>query len=159
MVFVLSSWSTEDDDDDDDDDVARIQMLARPVGTSTDSKHGIMPTRSYIGTRGWKRVYTTFRSGPWAVQRRRARRGLAGTIKEWKAGCWFADRQKRMAVAGAGLTRVTKIGKETTEGPQQRMGIWMAVQCTVGGLDFGALIDCDSANGTSELVLLPRPLP
>jgi uncharacterized protein YcsI (UPF0317 family) len=34
-----------------------------------------------------------------------------------------------MAVAGAGLTRVTKIGKETTEGPQQRMGIWMAVQC------------------------------
>jgi hypothetical protein len=28
----------------------------------------------------------------------------------------------------------------------------------VGGFDFGAWIDCDSANGTSELVLMPRPL-
>ena len=28
-----------------------------------------------------------------------------------KRGCWTADREKRMAVAGAGLTRVTKMEK------------------------------------------------
>jgi hypothetical protein len=28
-----------------------------------------------------------------------------------KAGCWTADGEKRMAVAGAGLTRVTKMEK------------------------------------------------
>lgn len=33
-------------------------------------------------------------------------------LRPWKDGCWTADRQKRMAVAGAGLTRVMKIGKE-----------------------------------------------
>lgn len=40
MVFVL--LEDDVDDDGDDDDVARIQMPARPTGTSTDSKQASM---------------------------------------------------------------------------------------------------------------------
>jgi hypothetical protein len=78
-----------------------------------------------------------------------------GLRPQSEAGCWFADRQKRMAVvAGAGLTRATKIGKERpSAGAHGHLN-----GSAVGGFDFGAWIDCDSANGTSELVLMPRPL-
>ena len=70
-----------------------------------------------------------------------------------KAGCWTADGEKRIT-HGGGWSRSHQ-GDEDGKGPRQRMGIWDGRAAS--GLDFGAWVNCDSANGSSELVLMPRP--
>jgi hypothetical protein len=84
-------------------------------------------------------------------QRRRVRRGLAATIEGWLLDCRWGEAH------GGGWSRShqgDEDGKGEALGSAWAFG--MAGQ-RVSGLDFGAWVNCDSANGTSELVLMPRP--
>lgn len=90
------------------DDVARIQM------SRTAYRHNTM-CNSHAKLHGqcrYERLEVTLNHVRlWTMGDASGGESDEGLRPRSKGGCWTADGEKRMAVAGAGLTRVTKIEK------------------------------------------------